>query len=120
MLDFEDISLLQMRTAIAMASIFPDYGLQAIRLKEPESLIHTQVKVRIPKARHPDPVISNLINRYGLKVNILGALLGTNGQEDGWFDLALEGRAATVHEALLDLVELDADLWFDTDANEGD
>ncbi|PSR19446.1 ABC transporter [filamentous cyanobacterium CCP3] len=102
-----------------MASVSPDYSLEALHLKEPESLVQTQVKIRIPKERHPDPVISNLINRYGLKVNILGALLGTNGQEDGWFDLAIEGRAATVHEALLDLVELDADLWFNTEADDG-
>ncbi|NJL49237.1 MAG: ABC transporter [Leptolyngbyaceae cyanobacterium SM2_5_2] len=75
--------------------------------------------MRIPKARHSDPVISNLINRYGLKVTILGAFLGANGQEDGWFDLAISGQAATVHEALLDLVEIDADLWFNTEASDG-
>jgi hypothetical protein len=33
--------------------------------------------------------------------------------------LAIEGRAATIHEALLDLVELEADLWFDTEASDG-
>ena len=49
----------------------------------------------------------------------MGALLGAKGQEDGWFDLAIEGRAATLYEALLDLVELDADLWFNTEANDG-
>lgn len=59
-----------------MASISPTYGLDALQRQDPESLLQTQVKIRIPKARHPDPVISNLINRYGLKVNILGALLG--------------------------------------------
>lgn len=102
-----------------MSSVSPDYGLEALHLKDPEGLIHTEVKIRIPKARHPDPVISNLINRYGLKVNILGALLGANGQEDGWFDLAIEGQASTVHEALLDLVELESDLWFNTEADDG-
>jgi NIL domain len=102
-----------------MASISPGYSLEALHRKDPDSLVQTQVKIRIPKARHPDPVISNLINRYGLKVNILGALLGSNGQEDGWFDLAIEGRAAAMHEALLDLVELEADLWFDTDTEDG-
>lgn len=102
-----------------MSSVSPDYGLEALHLKDPESLIHTEVKIRIPNARHPDPVISNLINRYGLKVNILGALLGANGQEDGWFNLAIEGSAGTIHEALLDLVELEADLWFNTEANDG-
>ncbi|HEY9815737.1 MAG TPA: NIL domain-containing protein [Candidatus Obscuribacterales bacterium] len=102
-----------------MASVSPNYGLEVLHLKDPESRIQTQVKIRIPKARHPDPVIFNLINRYDLKVNILGALLAANGQEDGWFDLAIEGRAATIHEALLDLVELEADLWFNTDADDG-
>ena len=102
-----------------MASISPTYSLEALQLKAPDSLVQTQVKIRIPKDRHPDPVLSNLINRYGLKVNILGALLGTNGQEDGWFDLAIEGRAATLHEALLDLIEIEADLWFNTDADDG-
>ncbi|MFH7244545.1 MAG: NIL domain-containing protein [Spirulina sp.] len=102
-----------------MALIFPAYSLDALQHRDPNSLVQTQVKIRIPKDRYPDPVISNLIHRHGLKVNIVGALLGTNGQEDGWFDLALEGRAATLHEALLDLVELDADLWFDTEASDG-
>ncbi len=102
-----------------MASILPRNSLDTLRIKEPESLVQAHVKVRIPKARHPDPVLSNLINRYDLKVNILGALLGANGQEDGWFDLQLNGRAVTLYAALLDLVELDADLWFDTDADDG-
>jgi ABC-type methionine transport system ATPase subunit len=102
-----------------MASVFPDYSLDTLQSVEPSSLVQTQVKVRIPKARHADPVISDLINRYGLKVNILGAFLGANGQEDGWFDLAISGKAGTVHEALLDLVELEADLWFNTEADDG-
>ncbi|MGB3309737.1 MAG: NIL domain-containing protein [Nodosilinea sp.] len=102
-----------------MAFVSPDYGLEALRLHAPDRLLQTQVKLRIPKARHADPVVSNLVNRYGLKVTILGALLGANSQEDGWFDLAIEGRAAAIHEALLDLVELEADLWFDTETDDG-
>ncbi len=102
-----------------MALVSPAYSLDALQLKAPESLVQIQFKVRIPKDRHPDPVISNLINRYSLKVNILGALLGANGQEDGWFDLAIEGRADTVREALLDLVELEADLWFSAHIQDG-
>lgn len=102
-----------------MASIFPDYSLEALRVKNPESLVQTQVKIRIPKERHPDPVISTVIHRYDLKVTILGALLGANGQEDGWFDLAIAGRAATLYEALLDLVEREVDLWFNSDAEDG-
>ncbi|PSN12988.1 ABC transporter [filamentous cyanobacterium CCT1] len=102
-----------------MASVSPNYGLEALRLNAPDRLLQTQIKVRIPKARHADPVVSNLINLYGLKVTILGALLGANGQEDGWFDLAIEGRATAIHQALLDLVELEADLWFGSEADDG-
>jgi NIL domain len=103
----------------AMASSSLEYGLESIRLKDPNSLIQTHVRVRIPKTCHPDPIVSNLINRYGLKVNILGALLSPNGQEDGWFDLELHGKAALLYEALLDLVELEADLWFQAEADTG-
>lgn len=66
-----------------MASILSYNSLDTLRFKEPENLMQTRVRVQIPKARHPDPVLSNLINRYYPKVNILGALLGTNGKEDG-------------------------------------
>jgi hypothetical protein len=102
-----------------MASISPHYRLESIRLKEPDSLIQSQVRIRIPKTCHADPVISNLINRYGLKVTtILGALLSPNGQEDGWFDLALHGKASLFYEALLDLVDLKADLWLDIESDD--
>jgi hypothetical protein len=102
-----------------MEHLSPVYSLDTLRLRPPESLAQVHVRVRIPKSRHPDPVISDLINRYGLKVNILGALLGTNGQEDGWFDLELNGKAVTVCNALVDLVEMEADIWFDKEAEDG-
>lgn len=102
-----------------MANISPTYSLDALRLRPPERLTQAHVRVRIPKSRHPDPVISDLINRYGLRINIRGALLGANGQEDGWFDLELNGKAATVCHALVDLVELDADIWFDQETDDG-
>lgn len=102
-----------------MASISPNHGLEDLQLRAPESLTQTHIRVRIPKSRHADPVISDLINRYGLKVNILGALLGVNGKEDGWFDLEINGKAATIHHALLDLIEIDADIWFDTEIGDG-
>ncbi len=102
-----------------MSSFSPDHSLETLRLKPPESFTQTHIRVRIPKSCHSAPVISNLINRYGLKVNILGALLGANGKEDGWFDLELNGKAATLCDALLDLVELEADIWFDSEADDG-
>jgi len=74
---------------------------------------HLRVRLRIPKAYQREPIISNLITRYGLKVNIAAALLGANGQEDGWFDLDLHGTQAQIQSALIDLNDLDLEIWYD-------
>ncbi len=102
-----------------MASIFPRYSLALLQLKHPESLISTHIQLRIPQSRHADPVISNLINQHGLRINILGALLGTDGYGDGWFDLEINGKVATVRDALSDLIEQEAEIWMDTEAIDG-
>ncbi len=75
---------------------------------------HTQLRVRlrIPKKYQQEPIISNLITRYGLKVTITAALLGANGQEDGWFDLELDGTQAQIQSALIDLNDLDLEIWY--------
>ena len=75
---------------------------------------HTQLRVRlrIPKEYQQEPVISNLITRYGLKVTITAALLGANGREDGWFDLELDGTQAQIQSALIDLNDLDLEIWY--------
>ncbi|MBW4661264.1 MAG: NIL domain-containing protein [Drouetiella hepatica Uher 2000/2452] len=70
-----------------------------------------RVRLRIPKEYQREPIISNLITRYGLKVNITAALLGANGQEDGWFDLELDGTQAQIQSALIDLNDLDLEIW---------
>jgi hypothetical protein len=46
-----------------------------------------------------------------LEVNFLGALLGANGQNDGWFDLVLKGHSEQINNALLELAELDVEVW---------
>jgi hypothetical protein len=102
-----------------MASIFPPYSLASLQLKHPESLVQTHIQLRIPKSRHADPVISNLISRYGLKVNILGTLLGIDGYGDGWFDLEINGKAAMVRSTLSDLIELEAEIWMNPETNDG-
>ncbi|MFM7470607.1 MAG: NIL domain-containing protein, partial [Nodosilinea sp.] len=70
-----------------------------------------QVRLRIPKTYHGEPIISNLTSRYGLQVNIVAALLGADGGEDGWFDLVIDGEASLIRQALIDLVQLEADIW---------
>ncbi|HEY9642693.1 MAG TPA: NIL domain-containing protein [Coleofasciculaceae cyanobacterium] len=78
---------------------------------------HTQIRVRIriPKQYQQEPIISNLITRYGLTVNIAAALLSANGREDGWFDLVLQGTEVQIQSALIDLNDLDLEIWYDTD-----
>ncbi len=102
-----------------MASMFPPYSLATLRAKHPESSIRTHIQLRLPKSRHSEPVISNLISRYGLTVNILGALLGIDGYGDGWFDLEISGKVAIIRGALLDLLELEAEIWMDMEAIDG-
>jgi ABC-type methionine transport system ATPase subunit len=76
---------------------------------------HLRVRLRIPKKYQREPIISNLITRYGLKVNIAAALLGANGREDGWFDLELQGTQAQIQSALIDLNDLDLEIWYEED-----
>ncbi|MEB3212229.1 MAG: NIL domain-containing protein [Leptolyngbyaceae bacterium] len=80
-------------------------------LQTSDNLAQTRVQVRVPKIYHSRPLINNLVSHHNLVVNINGALLGANGQEDGWFDLQLQGQTAQIVEALLELVDLGADVW---------
>lgn len=98
-----------------MGTLSPQVSLEELRLRSTQGRTQTQVRLRIPKTYHGEPVISNLTSRYGLQVNIVAALLGADGGEDGWFDLVIDGEAALIHQALIDLVELDADIWIGSD-----
>ena len=78
----------------------------------------TRVRLRIPKQYQQEPVISKLSQQHGLTVNIIGALLGANAREDGWFDLELRGQVAQINGALLYLNDLDLEIWYDTESDE--
>lgn len=93
-----------------MSSIFPQFGLEALQ-HQADRPVATRVRVRLPKQHYAQPVISQLISHHGLNINIMGALLGASGQEDGWFDFLINGEATVITDALLDLLELDAELW---------
>ncbi|MBD3883075.1 NIL domain-containing protein [Phormidium tenue FACHB-886] len=75
---------------------------------------HVRIRIRIPKQYQREPIISNLITRHSLTVNIAAALLGANGREDGWFDLELHGSRAQIESALVYLNDLDLEIWHDT------
>lgn len=74
----------------------------------------SRIRVRIPKEYHQEPVISRLASDYGLQVNIMGAILGQNAREDGWFDLLLKGTPQQIDSALIYLCDLDVEIWRDS------
>lgn len=75
-----------------------------------------RLKIRVPKRYQQEPVISELGTRHNLKVNILAAVLGANGEGDGWFDLSISGRAEDIDNALVYLSDLDVEVWNKSDS----
>ncbi len=73
-----------------------------------------RIRVRIPKGYHQEPIISHLVSDYNLQVNIIGAILGQNAKEDGWFDLLLKGTSQQIDSALIYLSDLDIEIWRDS------
>lgn len=71
----------------------------------------TRIRIRVPKQYHQEPVISNLISEYGLKVNFNAAFLGVKTSDDGWFDLELNGTTQQIDSALIYLNDLDVEIW---------
>ncbi len=73
--------------------------------------INKQIRLRIPKNFHQEPVISRLVSDYGLTINITAAILGANAVGDGWFDLDLQGTTAQIDAAINHLQEIELEVW---------
>lgn len=86
-------------------------------LSEDNRHAQKRIRLRIPKEYHQEPVISKLISDYSLKVNITAALLGANGNGDGWFDLDLQGQNTRIEDALIYLKELDLEIWTESETD---
>ncbi|WP_341529834.1 NIL domain-containing protein [Nostoc sp. UHCC 0302] len=56
--------------------------------------------IRIPQHYHRQPVLSRLISRYALTVNIAAALLETDTRKDGWFNLEIQGSYQQVEAGI--------------------
>ncbi len=76
-----------------------------------EPVRQERVRVCIPGSHREKPVISNLIAKHGLTVNILGALLGNDAHQDGWFDLELQGTDRQIRTGLAYLERDGMQLW---------
>lgn len=75
-----------------------------------------RVRVRISKDYHQEPIISQLISQYDVNVNIMAALLDATGNQDGWFDLQLQGAVTNIQSALIYMNDLDLEMWCDSDS----
>lgn len=71
----------------------------------------TKLQVCIPENYRTQPVIAELVSRYGLTINIISALLGAEPEDDGWFDLELWGRRRQILLGLRYLKQLGLRIW---------
>lgn len=62
-----------------------------------------RIEVQIPLLYRPKPLLSNLISRYGVTINILAALLQPEESQAGRFDLLISGEDASIQACLSDL-----------------
>ncbi|MEH2322250.1 MAG: NIL domain-containing protein [Nostoc sp.] len=65
------------------------------------------------KSYYEEPVISELVSRYGLTVNITSARLQPDTEDEGWFDLDLWGRTKQLYSSLSYLEKLGLPIWLD-------
>ena len=63
-------------------------------------------QIRISKEYRDIPVIGTLITKYGLTINIAGAILPFASLEDGWFELELFGSPSQLSAGIQYLREL--------------
>ncbi len=89
----------------------PELGTASGNIPKAVHRIRQRIQLQIPQKYAQEPLISRLIQRYEIEVNILSALLATNAQESGWFDLALYGTPARIQEALDYLTQLHIEIW---------
>lgn len=97
--------------------IYPEVGFES--LPQADSSFHSQankfglasstktrIKIMIPKHYQREPVISRLTSDYGLTFYITEAMLGASNQEEGLFDLELDGTPQQIKSALDYLLKL--------------
>ncbi len=90
----------------------------SISASNPEArLSQKRLRVRIDKAYVSEPVISELIRKFDLTINIQGALLAPSAQEDGWFDLVLKGSVGNITQGISYLNDLNLEIVPDKDTD---
>ncbi|MCP6762292.1 MAG: NIL domain-containing protein [Fischerella sp. CENA71] len=72
---------------------------------------HAKFQVCISKNYRSFPIIAGLVTYCGLTVNITQALLDTNNENDGWFNLEIWGDREQIVSGLRYLKQLDLQIW---------
>lgn len=73
---------------------------------EKSQITQIRLHLHIPKSYIQEPVISQLISVHGLIVNITKAMLGSNTNGEGYFDLVLKGTITQISSGLAYLESL--------------
>lgn len=92
-------------------------SVEMLEMTKDHRIAQKRIRIQISKHYHQEPVISYLVSRYRLTVNITAALLGANANGDGWFDLELQGNYDNIQDGLTYLSELDLKIWRETDTD---
>lgn len=92
------------------------------KISKYNSSIQIRLRLYIPQYYQHQPVISQLISKYGLVVNITGASLEKNAGNDGCIDVQLKGDISQISSGLSYLASLnlkiigkpnaDGDSWY--------
>jgi NIL domain len=77
---------------------------------KPAKFFPVQSRIRVPQQYHRQPIISRLISRYSLTVNITAASLLSSADNDAWFDVELQGNPKQIEKSLSYLQGLGVDL----------
>ncbi|MGI0479779.1 NIL domain-containing protein [Geminocystis sp. CENA526] len=78
-------------------------------IDKPEKII--KISLHIPPKYLQKPIIFDLASQYNLEVNITSALLGEEGDRDGWFNLLLKGTEDSIKEGIKYLLDLGIEVW---------
>jgi hypothetical protein len=70
-----------------------------------------RIKIKIPQQYHQKPILNFLAVNHNIEISIIGALLGSEKPNDGYFDLLLQGDSKQINDALVELAELDIEVW---------
>jgi ABC-type methionine transport system ATPase subunit len=69
-----------------------------------------RIRIQIPSQYQQEPIISQLASNYHLEISILAAILGANGEGNGWFDLLLTGSIIDINNGLDYLTQLGVEI----------